>query len=272
MNKESQYEILEGLLSLEKCALEIRETVNNLEVQTRRMKTDDATFQNQFEIDVIADQIVFDNMNGFNGYILSEERQVDKKELESKSRVLVVDPIDGSTNASRGIGYWSFSAAVLYEGKVEAGIVVDQVTGRVFKATSFTNPTVTYASGETLEISQKDSHNLDFGSKANNFSNALIIYNTHDGPSIPFRHLRNLGSSALAICEVALGSADAYIDDEDILLKPWDLLAAEFIADRAGCCVKRRDSEGKMAATGVLVTRSSSLEKEFKKIFPNFFH
>ena len=59
---------------------------------------------------------------------------------------------------------------------------------------------------------------------------------------------------------------------EDVLLKPWDLLAAEYIAEKAGCKVLRRDSEGLMAATGVFVTRSESLIGHFQKLFPHFFH
>lgn len=253
-------------------ASRIRFRINDLPSDTRRSRSKETSkFSNQFEIDVIADNIVHDDFADFDGYIVSEERELDKAKMEANEMLLVVDPVDGSTNASRNIGYWSFSAALVYSGQVIAGVVVDQVSRRVFVAKNNNSAYMISSNGEMAVLDKESFGQTEVGSLADNFSAALICFNSHEGPSIPFRHLRHFGSSALAICDVACGGLDAYIDDEDVLLRPWDILAAEYIAKASGCQVYRRDSEGLMAATGVLVCRSESLKTDFRGLFPHFF-
>lgn len=252
-------------------ARKIRVEVEKLDPLQRIQRAEGTSqFDNKYQIDVIADNIVHEIFHDFSGYILSEERAVDTTQMEKNPLILVVDPIDGSSNASRNLNYWCFSAALALNGKIIVGMVVDQVRQRTYLATNSTKPSLTHADG-TIELLE-EAEVRDVGTSADNFAPAIINFNSHDGPSIPFRHLRNFGASALAICEVASGGLDAYIDDEDILLKPWDLLAAEYIAQRAGCKVIRRDSEALFAATGVLIARQDALIESLTPIFPHFFH
>lgn len=269
----SNKEIANLIDQLVDTASRIRSAIANMDEEARRAKTPGSgRFANQYELDVIADNIVHDDFSDFPGYIVSEERELDKARLESNPLLLVVDPVDGSTNASHGLGYWCFSAAILYMGKTVAGVVVDQVARRVFIATDTDGAKIVTSDGAVRILDPSQFHDREVGTIIDNFSSSVICFNTHDGPDTPFRHLRHFGASALAICDVAGGGFDAYIDDEDVLLKPWDLLAAEFIALQSGCTVLRRDSDGLMAATGVLVSRSSTLMNQFESIFPHFFH
>ncbi len=253
-------------------SVEIRKQIENMSPSDRRKRTSNLGFTNQYEIDVLADEIVHDHLSDFEGYILSEEREVSKKDVEGNDFIFVIDPIDGSTNAAHSVGYWCFSAALLYKGEVVGAVVVDQVNHRIFRATLDNVVSLKNKQGLQLDLTNQSNDHEDVGTRADNFSSAVICFTTHEGPSIPFRHFRHFGASALSICEVAAGFIDAYIDDEDILLKPWDLLAAEFIAKKAGCTVIRRDSDGLLAATGVFVTHSETLVEAFKDIFPNFFN
>lgn len=249
---------------------QIRNAVESMDLEVRRRRTNNGRFSNQYELDVIADNIVHEAFADFAGYVVSEEREMDKTEVENNPLLLVVDPVDGSTNASHSLGYWCFSAALMFDGRVVAGVVVDQVSGRVYSATQHGRAKLLVPNISVRDLASEPI-NEDVGTLADNFSSSVICFNTHEGPSIPFRHLRHVGSSALAICDVASGGFDAYIDDEDVLLKPWDVLAAEYIALRSGCRVLRRDSSGLMAATGVMVLRSQSLETAFQQLFPHFF-
>lgn len=264
---------IEALLTnLIKTARKIKDAVNELDgTQLKAKSTGSDKYSNQYQIDVIADEIIHNQLHDFPGYILSEERQIDKATMEASSLVLVVDPIDGSTNAAHGINYWCFSAALVFLGKVIAAVVVDQTNDRTFIARKNKPAEIIDSNGTMKILDPKSFPNSNVGTPADNFSSAVINFSTHEGPSIPFRHLRHFGASALSICDVAAGNLDAYIDDEDVMLKPWDLLAAEFIARSAGCEVLRRDSQGIMAASGVLVTRSKSLLRDFEKLFPHFF-
>jgi myo-inositol-1(or 4)-monophosphatase len=251
-------------------ARDIRHSVEKFDPMSRRSKTrGSGPLSNQYEIDVLADQIAQRYYSPFEAYVMSEEQDVDKAALDASELVIVVDPIDGSTNASRGVGYWSFAAALIEMGEVVCGVVVDQVQSISYVADLHGARTID-SRNVVSELKVPDVAS-DVGSRADNFAPSLICYNSHEGSSVPFRHLRNFGSSALAICDVSRGALDAYIDDEDVMLKPWDLLAAEFIATQAGATVKRRDSQGVFAATGVLVTKSDDLISEFRTIFPSFF-
>ncbi|HMS24636.1 MAG TPA: inositol monophosphatase family protein [Acidimicrobiia bacterium] len=254
-------------------ALHIRGAIDNMDSVTRRAKTHGLNVPtNQYELDVLADNIVHDDFSNFSGYVVSEEREVNEAEVKNSLLLLVVDPVDGSTNASHGLGYWCFSAALVYNGNVVAGVVVDQVTGRIFRATEHGGATLTLPTGTVRSLDSLQFRQEDVGTIADSFASSTICFTSHGASPHIFRHLRNFGASALAICDVASGGFDAYIDDDDVMLKPWDILAALYIAQRSGCTVLRRDSDDIMAPTGVLVSRSETLLSDFQTLFPDFFH
>lgn len=264
-------------LVLDRCeeiAYKIRAAINTVDLDTRRSYAinPDYSHANQYEIDVIADVILQQSCKGFKGVVISEERPIDRDALQNNPLWLVVDPIDGSTNASKGLGYWSFSASLVSNGIVIGAVVVDQTTGNVYRASGLGG--VTYRNvknGLTTNLMDINLTNSSPGNIANNFVSSTIYFNTHGAPPMQFRHLRHFGSSALGICDVARAALDVYVDDKDILLNPWDLLAAEYIAKMAGATVKRRDASGILAATGVLVYRSFALDEDLQTIFPDFF-
>lgn len=258
----------------EEIAYKIRTAVNTVPLDTRRAYAIDPTgaHAKQFEIDIIADVILHQQCEGFKGVVVSEERTIDRDALNNNPLWLIVDPIDGSTNASKGLGYWSFSAALVSNGIVIGAVVVDQTTGNVYRASGLGG--VMYnnvKTGTVINLMDINITNTNPGSIVDNFNSSTIYFNSHNAPPMSFRHLRNLGSTALGICDVARGALDIYADDKDIMLNPWDLLAAEYIAKMAGATVKRRDTQGILAASGVLVYRAFSLDEDLQKIFPEFF-
>lgn len=258
----------------EEIAYKIRSAVNTVDFETRRSKiiNSDGTHLNQYEIDIIADAILYQSCEGFKGCVISEERPIDREALKENPLWLIVDPIDGSTNASKGLNYWSFSAALIFNSVVIGAVVVDQTNGNVYRASGLAG--VTYRdvkTGITTNLMDVNLTNHYPGSIADNFAGSTIFFNTHGNPPMAFRHLRSLGSSALGLCEVARGAIDMYIDDKDVLLNPWDLLAGEYIANMAGATVIRRDNQGILMSTGMMVYRSPMLTDELQKVFPEFF-
>lgn len=258
----------------EEIAYKIRSAINTIDLETRRSYAVNSTgaHSNQYEIDIIADVILQQSCQGFKGCVISEERPIDRDQLNNNPLWLIVDPIDGSTNASKGLSYWSFSAALVSNGLVVGGVVVDQTTGNVYRASGIGG--VTYKNVKTgLVENLMDSNltNTNHGGIANNFVSSIVYFNSHSTPPMPFRHLRNLGSCALGICEVARSALDIYVDDKDIMLNPWDLLAAEYIAKMAGTSVLRRDVQGILSSSGILAYRAFTLNDDLQKVFPEYF-
>lgn len=147
----------------------------------------------------------------------------------------VVDPIDGTTNYSRGMPYFSTSIAVYHQGRPVVGLVDTAVVGETFFAVegqgAFLNDTPIRAS------------------QAKHFSEALMITGfyydrgtniglTLDGIRAFYDQnimgLRRFGSAALDLCYLAAGRADGYFE---IGLNAWDFAAGEFIARQAGAVV-----------------------------------
>lgn len=122
---------------------------------------------------------------------------------------VIVDPIDGSLNAKRGIPAFAFSAAVATGpmlGDVRLGYVADLAAGEVHAAvrghgaTLDGRPTAMEPVADGLEIVLLESANPG---RLAPYLPALAEGRVH--------RIRAVGSLALAMCHVALGRADALV-------------------------------------------------------------
>jgi len=167
--------------------------------------------------------------------ILSEE-QTDFQTDISTGQWLVVDPLDGTTNFTRGIPFYSVTIAYVVDGTPRAGVVMPIARDYCYAAV-------------------KD----DFAAKVDDHSNRIPIqcknrpleesvlcvtcdYSNPAGrekwwqwmdklrPPTCFR-LRIIESSALELCLLAEGKIDGYLHPTD---KPWDMAAAGLIVQEAG--------------------------------------
>jgi len=154
-------------------------------------------------IDDAAEQVVFkvlkdkeENMN-----ILSEEAGV----IDNKAKkTLVIDPIDGTHNAVRGIPFYSISLAI---GKsrlsdVEYGLVRNLVTGDTYWAEKGKGAFLNDRNINTRQLFENDSmFALYIGERATTQSYGIA--------KIP-RRGRALGCASLEMCLVASGAFDVY--------------------------------------------------------------
>ena len=121
-----------------------------------------------------------------------------------------VDPIDGSANFSRGIPHFGISIGLLTDGVPQCAAVIDPSTGELF---SFDTERGVMLDGEPVEVSEvtelKQTTVLFAGGRREGLaewagqSYTKLLQNTNK--------TKNLGSSALDICYVASGRAEAYI-------------------------------------------------------------
>jgi len=141
----------------------------------------------------------------------------------------IIDPIDGTVNFLYGLPQYAVSIAAEVEGDVVAGVVLNAATGVEYVATpgdprrdgvpiSVAGPTPLerrlVITGFSYEVAKRTV-------QAEAMARLLPVV----------RDVRRLGSSALDLCYVADGKADAYVEEGVHL---WDYAAGGFIATQAG--------------------------------------
>ncbi len=159
--------------------------------------------------------------------ILSEEGL----EPPAEATVLwVIDPLDGTTNYSRRLGWFAVSIAYVAQGQPLVGVVYDPVHEAVFAAER--------AQGVWLNADRIHAANtadiaaaiigVEWGREERPRGFALDWLN-HTGREC--RTIRSIGSAALGLCYLAAGWLDVYFHGA---LKPWDGAAGQVIAEEAG--------------------------------------
>lgn len=171
----------------------------------------------QFGLDLVADAAALPLLTGAGVGVLSEESGLDDP---GNGIVVVVDPVDGSTNASRRIPWYATSLCAVVDGEPSVSIVQNLATG-----VRHTGVRGVGADRDGVPIAVGD---------ARRFEEAFLILNGYQPEYLQWRQYRSLGATALDLCAVADGSADATMDCADDALGPWDYLGAALIITEAG--------------------------------------
>jgi fructose-1,6-bisphosphatase/inositol monophosphatase family enzyme len=152
------------------------------------------------------------------GYgVLSEESG---RTLPERAVTVVVDPLDGSTNASRRMSWWATSlCAVDADGPLVA-VVTDVRHGVRYEAVR--------GQGATRDGSPiRPSGCVELGS-------AIIGINGVPAGHGGWAQYRAFGAAALDLCAVADGTLDGYLDATTDELGVWDYLGALLVCREAG--------------------------------------
>ena len=175
--------------------------------------------------------------------ILARLRDVDDVTIISEevgslgdgATVVVVDPIDGSLNAKRGIPYFSVSIAVAggpTMGDVHFGYVYDFGTGEEWIGRRGEGATL---DGEPLVVQPKDEIEI-LGFEAT--LTELIARDAAKMVGIAYR-LRTMGSLALSLCNLAAGRFDAVCSLKGA--RSVDIAAAQLLVREAGLAISLFD-------------------------------
>lgn len=187
------------------------------------------------KIDLVAETAISDVLekNKVSYTLISEETGIKKIGENPEGCYVTVDPVDGSTNAVRGLPFIATSIAVSkkpFLQDVEAAIVTDlcrdiAYTAMLGKGAFRNGKKITVSKTASLEEAVVG---LDFKclkTKQLMAQMTPILEKT--------RHIRHLGADALEICYVADGTADAFIDVSG-KLRVTDIAAAHLILKEAG--------------------------------------
>ncbi|MGP0032609.1 MAG: inositol monophosphatase family protein [Acidimicrobiales bacterium] len=179
----------------------------------------------QYHLDLAADAAALPILRGAGLAVLSEESGVTGR--PATGLLAVIDPVDGSTNAHRGIPFYATSICVLDADGPLVGVVVNLSTGARFAAVRGGGAT---CDGAALAPSG-----------CRDLAAAIVGISGFPGHHPGWAQFRALGAASLEFCAVAGGFLDAYMVVGRSTLFGWDYLAGLLVCREAGAVVVDRD-------------------------------
>jgi len=145
--------------------------------------------------------------------------------------VIVLDPVDGTRNAYRGIPFYAVSLAIGTSkiSDIEYGIVKNIPTGDTFTAQKHQGAFLNNTQVRVCEMPSAD--------MLSSISLGKNYYTSRAGSLSKKGNVRSLGSASLEMCLVAIGALDYYFVGKDIL-RVVDIAASTLIVREAGGFVK----------------------------------
>lgn len=185
-----------------------------LDADARRGRTDVA---GQYALDLVADAAVLPLLHEAGVAVLSEESG--RSGRPDAPLLVVLDPVDGSTNCSRGLPYWAISLCAMDAAGPYVSLVRNQVTG---ECTTAVRGAGAWRDGVPLRASGVE-----------HVEHAVVGVAGVPEVVLPWAQFRALGSAALALCDVAAGTLDGYVD-AGVWTRPWDYLGGVLACWEAG--------------------------------------
>jgi myo-inositol-1(or 4)-monophosphatase len=179
----------------------------------------DGVHGGQHHSDLAADAAALDVLGQAEVVVLSEE----SGRTGVGDVVVVVDPLDGSTNAARGIPWFATSLCAVDREGLRAALVVDLPHGRTYTALR----------GRGASLDGVPIH----PTTCTDSRDAFVGISGLPARPLGWRQFRSLGAAALDLCAVAEGVLDAYVDCSVSAHGPWDYLGGVLVCIEAGAVV-----------------------------------
>lgn len=184
------------------------------------------TRDGQYRSDLAADAAALEVLGRARLGVLSEESG---RHRPDAAVTVVVDPLDGSTNASRGIPWFATSLCAVDADGPRAALVVNLADGTRYAARRGGGAT---RDGRPIRPSG-----------VVRLGDALVGLSGFPPRWLGWRQYRALGAAALDLCAVAEGLTDGYVDASWNAHGPWDYLGGMLVCVEAGAPVV--DAEGR---------------------------
>ncbi len=176
----------------------------------------------QYSVDLAADAAALAVLHGAGCAVLSEESQITGEWMPG-GLMVVMDPLDGSTNASKRVPWYATALCVLDDQGMRASLVVNQASGR--DRYWATRGGGAFHNGIRLQVSQ-----------VNSLRDSVVGISGLPSFRPGWGQFRALGAAALDICLVATGALDGWIDFNSHGV--WDYLASILVCQEAGVIVE----------------------------------
>jgi fructose-1,6-bisphosphatase/inositol monophosphatase family enzyme len=171
----------------------------------------------QYAADLLADAAALRVLRAAGVGVLSEESGIEHPE---RPWMVVVDPLDGSTNASQGIPWYATSLCLVDADGPMVALVVNQARGVRFWAERGGGA---FCDGRSIQPST-----------CGELDDAIVVISALPPAEPGWRQFRAMGACALDLCAVADGVFDGFVDFGTNQHGVWDYLGGLLICREAG--------------------------------------
>ncbi len=172
-----------------------------------------------------------------------------------------IDPIDGTSNFTRGLPYFAVSVALLREHKSVMGVVYNPVSDELFAAEAGKG---VFLNGEKM-VARECAIPLHEALACVDMKRLPVKLLKRLANTPPYASQRNFGASALDWCYTAAGRYDVYLHGGQ---KLWDYAAGELILRESGghsSCIAQDDfAQGNIWQRSVIAARDAELIAAWK--------
>lgn len=174
----------------------------------------------QYMLDLRTDAAALEVLRAAGVGVLSEESGLERPDAEE---IVIIDPVDGSTNASRGLPWYATSLCLVDRDGPAAALVVNLASGVRYWAERGSGA---YCDGERISPSACTA-----------VGSSIIGLNGLPPHHLGYAQSRVYGAVALDLCQVAAGVLDGYVDCIHEAHGSWDVAAGSLICREAGAVV-----------------------------------
>lgn len=192
---------------------------------------------------------------------IGEEEDLHSTILDS-GYTFIVDPIDGTTNFSRGLSLSAISVGLLKNGQPYIGVCYNPYIDEMFIAQKGQGA---YLNMKPIKVSNKKlREGIVFTGNAPYYKEIReqtmkVLYNFVTSAT----DFRRFGSAVIELCDIACGRAEVYFE---LKLQPWDFVAGMLIVEEAGGKVIQINGEDVRFDKPISILASNNQEDYLKYI------
>ena len=173
-------------------------------------------------------------------FLTEETAPDDYASLNAASNLVIIDPLDGTTNFSRGNPNFAISFALAEKGSTRVGVAYVPMADQMYWAQE--DREGVYLDGKQIHVS--NTSDLKKVVLACDWSWDLTKrMNVHRwlGNVLPnVRAVKSMGSAVADLANLAAGNIDVYMHSG---LKPWDVAASSLLIQKAGGMITAPDGK-----------------------------
>ena len=184
-----------------------------------------------------------------------------------KSRIWIVDPLDGTTNYAHEYPVFAVSIALQVEGRLEVGVVYNPLLDEIYAGRRGGGVSL---NGKPRKVTSVDT--MERALLATGFAYILVGDPEKNNVGSFSRFLlraqavRRAGSASLAIAKVAVGRTDGFWERG---LHPWDMAAGALLVEEAGGRISDYAGSAPALEKGELVASNGPLHEEMLRLLRN---